>query len=435
MNRKKNRKKVYVGLSADILHKGHINILETASKLGDVTVGLLTDSAISSYKKLPHLNYEQREIVLKNIKYVKKVVEQDSLDYRKNLLQYKPDFVVHGNDWKTGIQKKTRQQVIDTLKKWSGKLIEPDYTKNVSSSQIKKKIIKIGTSPDNRKTKLNRLIEAKNIVRIIESHSAFSGLIVENLKIIKKQKFLEFDGMWSSSLTDSAIRGKPDNQSVDYSTRISGLNEILEVTTKPVIFDADNGGKIEHISYMIKSLERIGVSAVVIEDKVGLKKNSLFKNQTGVKQDSINNFSKKIAKAKVSKISDDFLIVARIESFILGKNINDAIKRAEAYSRAGADAILIHSKEKNPGQVFSFAKKFKKSKFYKPLVAVPSAYSKTYEKDLIKNGFKIVIYANHFLRAIHPAMISVAKSILTNQRSYEAEKKISSVNKLINLIK
>jgi phosphoenolpyruvate phosphomutase len=373
-------------------------------------------------------------VVLKNIKYVKKVVRQDSLDYRKNLLHYKPDFVVHGNDWKTGIQKKTRQQVINTLKKWSGKLIEPDYTKNISSSQIKKKIIKTGTSPDSRKSKLNRLIKAKSIVRIIESHSAFSGLIVENLKVIKKQKFFEFDGMWSSSLADSTIRGKPDNQSVDYSTRISGLNEILEVTTKPFIFDADNGGRIEHISYMIKSLERIGVSAVVIEDKVGLKKNSLFKNQSGVKQDNINSFSKKIAKAKEAKNSDDFLIIARIESFILGKNINDAIKRAEAYSRSGADAILIHSKEKKPDQIFSFSKKFKKSKFYKPLVAVPSTYSKTYEKDLIKNGFKIVIYANHFLRAIHPAMVSVAKSILTNQRSYETEKKISSVNEIISLI-
>lgn len=430
----KNRKKVYVGLSADILHKGHINILKIASKLGDVTVGLLTDSAISSYKKLPHLNYKQREIVLKNIKYVKKVVKQNSLDYRENLLRLKPDFVVHGNDWKSGIQKKTRKQVIDTLKKWSGKLIEPEYTKNISSAQIKNKIIKLGTSADNRKSKLIRLIEAKKIIRIIESHNAFSGLIIENLKVIKKQKFLEFDGMWSSSLTDSAIRGKPDNQAVDYSTRISGLNEILEVTTKPVIFDADNGGRIEHISFMIKSLERIGVSAVVIEDKVGLKKNSLFKNQTGVKQDTIKNFCRKITKAKESKISDDFLIIARIESFILNKNMNDAIKRAEAYSRAGADCILIHSKEKNADQIFAFAKKFKKNKFFKPLVAVPSTYSKTYEKDLIKNGFKIVIYANHFLRAIHPAMVDVAKSILINQRSFETEKKISSVNEIINLI-
>jgi|TARA_B100000315_G_C14536619_1_gene568775 phosphoenolpyruvate phosphomutase len=430
----KNKKRVYVGLAADILHEGHINILKIASKLGDVTVGLLTDSAISSYKNLPHLDYKQREVVLKNIKFVKKVLPQDTLDYTKNLIHLKPHYVVHGDDWKFGIQKKTRKQVINTLKRWAGKLIEPKYTKNISSTQIKNKMIEIGSSPENRRSRLKRLINSKKIVRIIESHNAFTGLIVENLKLVKNQKFLEFDGMWSSSLTDSAIRGKPDNQAVDYSTRIAGLNEMLDVTTKPVIFDADNGGRIEHISYLVKTLERVGISAIVIEDKIGLKKNSLFKNQEGVKQDSIENFCAKLKKAKESKISDDLFIIARIESFILGKSLKDAIRRAEAYSRAGADAILIHSKEKKPNQIFSFSKNFLKSKFIKPLIAVPSTYSKTYEHELIDNGFKIVIYANHFLRAIHPAMLNVAKMILKNTRSYETEKKISSINEVINII-
>ncbi len=434
MKKNKNIKKVYVGFAADILHEGHINILKIASKLGEVTVGLLTDSAISSYKKLPHLNYKQREIILKNIKFVKKVLPQDTLDYTKNLLSLKPHYVVHGDDWKFGIQKKIREQVIKTLKKWSGKLVEPKYTKNISSSKIKNKIIELGTSPENRKSKLKRLIAVKKIVRIIESHNAFTGLIAENLKLIKNQKFLEFDGMWSSSLTDSAIRGKPDNQAVDYSTRILGLNEILDVTTKPIIFDADNGGKIEHISYLIRTLERVGISAVVIEDKVGLKRNSLFKKQVGVKQDSIENFCTKLKRAKEAKISDDLFIVARIESFILGKDLKDAMRRAEAYSQAGADAILIHSKEKYPNQIFSFSKNFSKSKFFKPLIAVPSTYSRTYEHELINNGFKVVIYANHFLRAIYPAILNVAKMILKNQRSFEAEKKISSINEVINLI-
>jgi len=434
MKKNKNIKKVYVGFAADILHEGHINILKIASKLGEVTVGLLTDSAISSYKKLPHLNYKQRKIILKNIKFVKKVLPQDTLDYTKNLLSLKPHYVVHGDDWKFGIQRKIREQVIKTLKKWSGKLVEPKYTKNISSSKIKSKIIELGTSPENRKSKLKRLIDAKKIVRIIESHNAFTGLIAENLKLIKNQKFLEFDGMWSSSLTDSAIRGKPDNQAVDYSTRILGLNEILDVTTKPIIFDADNGGKIEHISYLIRTLERVGISAIVIEDKVGLKRNSLFKNQIGVKQDSIENFCKKLKKAKETKISDDLFIVARIESFILGKDLKDAMRRGEAYSQAGADAILIHSKEKYPNQIFSFSKNFLKSKFFKPLIAVPSTFSRTYEHELINNGFKVVIYANHFLRAIHPAILNVAKMILKNQRSFEAEKKISSINEVINLI-
>ena len=435
MKRKINRKKIYVGFAADILHKGHINILKIASKLGEVIVGLLTDSAISSFKKFPLLDYKQREIVLKNIKYVKKVVKQDSLDYRKNLLRFKPDFVVHGDDWKDGIQRKARQQVIETLKKWSGKLIEVQYTKNISSSQIKSKILEIGTSPESRLSRLKRLIKAKKIIKIIESHNALTGLVVENLKIFKNKKFLEFDGMWSSSLTDSAVRGKPDNQAVDYSTRISGLSEILDVTTKPVIFDADNGGRIEHISYLVKSLERIGVSAMVIEDKIGLKKNSLFKDQKGIKQDSIKNFCKKLIKAKQSKSSDDFFIVARIESFILGKGVDDALKRAKAYSKAGADAILIHSNEKKPNEIFAFSKKFQKSKYLKPLIAVPSTYSKTYERDLVKNGFKIVIYANHFLRAVHLAIKKVAKSILTNRRSFESEKYIDSIQEILSLIK
>ncbi len=432
MNKKK---RVYVGLSADILHEGHIKILKTAAQLGDVTVGLLTDRAISTYKKFPILDYKQRAIVLKSLKYVKNIYPQDTLDYTKNLKIFKPDFLVHGDDWKKGIQKKTRSSAIKTLKKWGGKLVEPKYTKNISSSLIKKKILEIGTTPDARRTKLKRLIYSKDLVRIIESHNSLTGLIIEKLNINKNEKYFEFDGMWSSSLTDSAVRGKPDNQSVDYSTRILGLNEILDVTTKPIIFDADNGGRIEHIPYLIKSLDRAGISAAVIEDKVGLKKNSLFSDQSKVKQDSIGNFCKKIDKATKSKISDDFLIVARIESLILEKGIKDALKRAEAYSKAGADAILIHSKEKKPTEIFNFARKFKNSKYYKPMVAVPSTYSATREKDLIKEGFKIVIYANHLLRAAYPAMLGVAKDILRNQRSLESESKIVPIKEIINLIK
>jgi phosphoenolpyruvate phosphomutase / 2-hydroxyethylphosphonate cytidylyltransferase len=429
-----HKKKVYIGLAADIMHEGHINILKVGYNLGEVTVGLLTDKAIATYKKLPHLTYSQRKIILENLKFVKKVIPQNTLDYRPNLKILKPDFVVHGDDWKKGIQKETRSQVIKVLKKWNGKLIEPSYTKDISSTLIREKIFFAGTSPDTRRLKLKRLVDAKEIVRILESHNSLTGMIIEKLKVIKNKNYLEFDGMWSSSLTDSISRGKPDNQSVDYSSRILGLNEILDVTTKPVIFDADNGGRIEHLTYLVKTLERCGVSGIVLEDKIGLKKNSLFKNQSGVKQDSIKNFCKKIKKAKTSKINDDFFIIARIESFILGKGLNDALRRAEAYSKAGADAILIHSKEKTPKEIFKFSKIFGKSKFKKPLVAVPSTYSKTYEKDLIKNNFKIVIYANHLMRSAYPAMLNSAKKILYNQRTHEIEKKISSVKEIISLI-
>jgi len=429
------KKVVYAGLAADILHEGHINILKKASKYGDVTVGLLTDKAIASYKSIPFLNYKSRELILKNLKFVNKVIPQNTLDYSDNLIKVRPNFVIHGNDWKKGVQKKIRDKVIKVLKQWGGKLIEPNYTKNISSTILKKNIFKSGITSEHRKSKLKRLIDAKSIVRILESHSALSALIIENLNFHQKNQFLEFDGIWSSSLTDSTLRAKPDNQSVDYSTRVNSLNDILETSLKPIIFDADNGGRLEHLSYLVKTLERLGVSSIVLEDKKGLKRNSLFSNQKKTDQESIVEFCKKIKKAKESKVSDDFLIVARIESLILGKSLKDALYRANKYSAAGADAILIHSKEKKPKKIFQFAKLFKKSKFYKPLIAIPSTYSKTYEKELIKHGFKIVIYANHLLRASYKAMYEAARGILINQRAFEIEKSITPIDEIISLIK
>ena len=429
------KKIVYVGLSADILHRGHINILKIASSYGSVCVGLLTDQAIASYKNIPYLDYEKRKVVLENIKYVKKVIPQKTLDYVQNLELIRPDYVVHGDDWKSGVQKETRKRVIKTLKKWSGKLIEPKYTKNISSSSIKKEMENNIYSPANRISRLKRLMNSKDIVRILESHNALTGLIIDKINLKKNEKLIEFDGMWSSSLTDSATKGLPDNSSLSFSSRIASLNDMMDVTTKPLIFDADNGGQIEHLPFLIRSLERSGVSAIIMEDKVGLKKNSLFKNQKGTKQDKPQLFAKKIQKICNSRQSKDFMVIARIESFIVGKGLSDALKRAEIYSKAGADAILIHSKEKTPAEIFSFAKMFKKSKNSIPLVSVPSTYSKVYEKDLIKNGFKIVIYANQLLRAAYPAMQRTAETILKNKRAYEADKKIIPIKEIINLIK
>ena len=313
-------------------------------------------------------------------------------------------------------------------------MIEVPFNKNISSSEIKDKIIKL-SSPDNRVSKLKRLMSAKKIVKILESHNSLTGLIIENLKINKRNKLEEFDGMWSSSLTDSATKGKPDNSSLDFSSRISSLNEMLDVTSKPLVFDADNGGQLEHLSFLVRSLERAGTSAIIIEDKIGLKKNSLFKNQSGAKQDKPQIFAKKIKKICNSRQSNDFMVIARIESFILGRGLKDALKRAEIYSKAGADAILIHSKEKTPKEIFLFAKEFRKSKNFIPLVSVPSTYSKVYEKDLIKNGFKLVIYANQLLRAAYPAMQNAAKNILEKGRAFEVDKKIIPIKEIINLIK
>ncbi len=395
----------------------------------------MTDKAIASYKKIPHLNFKQRNSVIKNIKYVHKVIPQYTLDYRKNLNLLKPDYVVHGDDWKEGVQKKTRQNVINELKKWSGKLVEKKYTKNISSSSIKDKIREIGTTPDIRRLKLKRLLAAKKLIRVLETHNPLTGLIVENLNINENQKIKEFDCMWSSSLTDSVSRGMPDNQSVDYSTRINGIIETFNVTTKPMIFDIDNGGQIDHLPFVVKKLDRAGVSAIIMEDKIGLKKNSLFTNQKGVKQDSIKDFCLKIRKAKESAISDDFFVISRIESLILGKSVKDALRRAIAYCKAGTDCIMIHSKDNNPKTIFQFAKKFMKTKYQRPLIAVPSTYSRTYEKELMKNGFRIVIYANQLLRSSYFSMIGTAKSILKHERASEAEKNISSVKEILELIK
>ena len=430
-----NKKKiVYVPLAVDILHKGHINIIKIAKNYGRVIVGLLTDKAIIKYKELTILNFEERKNLVKNLKYIDQVVAQDNYDYEEILNRIKPNYFVHGDDWKFDNRKIVRKKVIKILKKWNGKLIEPKYTKDVSSSIIKNKILEL-SSTSNRVSRLKRLMDSKDITRILESHNALTGLIIENIKINNNKKNLEFDGMWSSSLTDSATKGLPDNSSLSFSARISSLNDMMDVTTKPVVFDADNGGQIEHLSFLIRSLERSGVSAIIMEDKVGLKKNSLFKNQAGTKQDKPTLFAKKIKKICNTRQSQDFMVIARIESFIVGKGLKDALHRAEIYSKAGADAILIHSKEKNPSEIFSFAREFRKSKNFLPLVSVPSTYSKVYEKDLVKNGFKLVIYANQLLRAAYPAMQNTAKTILINKRAFEADKKIIPIKEIINLIK
>ena len=430
----KKKKIVYVPLAADILHIGHLNILNTANKYGQVVVGLLTDKAIAEYKNIPLLSFDERYKIIQNLKVVKNIIAQDTWDYSKILNKLKPDFFVHGDDWKKGRQEKIRKIVIKILKKNGGKLIEVAYTKNISSFEIKNRI-KENFSNTSRVSLLKRMIEVKEMVRIIEAHSPLCGVIIENTIYKKNNINYEYDGMWSSSLTDSTLLGRPDNQSVDYSTRINSLNQIAAVTTKPIIFDIDNGGQIEHLKFFIQDLERIGVSAIIMEDKIGVKQNSLFQNQSGVRQDSIEAFCKKIKVAKAATSNKDFLIIPRIESFIVGKNLEDALKRAIAYSKAGSDCIMIHSKEDSPKQIFNFAKKFLKTKYALPLVCVPSTYSKTKEKDLIKNGFKVVIYANQLMRASYKAMTIVAKKILIHTRAHEVEKEIMSVKEILHLIK
>ena len=367
-----DRKKVYVGMSADIIHPGHLNIIHEAQKLGYVTVGVLTDAAISSYKRLPYLNYEQRSLIVKNLKGVEEVIPQSTLDYVPNLELLRPDFVVHGDDWKEGVQKETRQRVIDTISKWGGKVIDVPYTKGISSTQLNSKLKEIGTTPEIRLKRLRRLIEAKSIVRICESHSGLTGLIIENTSVEVNGIRREFDGMWSSSLTDSTSKGKPDIEAVDLTTRLHDLNDALECTTKPIIFDGDTGGKIEHFVFTVRTLERLGISAVIIEDKIGLKKNSLFGTDAIQTQDTIDGFCNKIRAGKRAQITDDFMIIARIESFIAGKGQEDAMERALAYIEAGADGIMIHSKDKSGEDIRLFCKALRLANQSVPIVVVQS---------------------------------------------------------------
>lgn len=427
-------KKVYVGMSADLIHPGHMNILKEASKLGEIIVGLLTDKAIASYKRLPYLTYEQRKNVVENIKGVKQVVPQELLDYTENLRKLKPDYVVHGDDWRSGVQAQVRQKVIETLKEWGGELVEVPYTEGISSTKLNEAVKEVGTTPDIRLKRLRRLIESKQIVRVLEVHNGLSGLIVENLKAEVNGVSREFDCMWSSSLTDSTAKGKPDIEAVDMTSRMATVNDIFEVTTKPLIFDGDTGGRPEHFVFTVKSLERLGVSAVIIEDKIGLKKNSLFGIEVPQEQESIENFCNKIRTGKRAQVTNDFMIVARVESLILEKGIDDALVRSKAYIDAGADAIMIHSRKKEPDEILEYCEHYRNFEKKVPLVAVPSSYHKILEDELIDAGVKIVIYANHLLRSAYPAMYNTAESILKHGRSYECEDYCMSIKEILNLI-
>ena len=427
-------KKVYVGMSADVFHHGHVNIKKEARKYGDVIVGLLNDKAVSDHKRLPYLNWENRKKIIENIKGVTQVFEQFEWDYAPSILKYKPDFMVHGTDWLTGPLAPYRDLAIKALESYGGKLIEVEYTKDVSSTSLTLNQKILGTTPDIRKATLKRLLDAKDLTRIMEAHNPLSALILEKLVINNNGKVKQFDGFWSSSLTDSTSQGKPDIEALDINIRLNNINNIFDVTTKPLIMDADTGGKIEHFELNVRSMERLGISAVIIEDKKGLKKNSLFGNEVKQEQETKENFAKKIKAGINSRINDNFMIIARIESLILEKGIDDAIDRAKTYIDSGVDGIMIHSKKEKPDEIFEFSKIFRKNHKFIPLVSVPSTYNSVKEDELVKNGFNIVIYANQMLRAAYPAMYKVAESILKNGRSLEADKELIKIKNILELI-
>ena len=425
---------VYVGMSADLVHPGHLNVLARARELGEVTIGLLTDSAIASYKRLPYMAFEQRRIVVENLQGVGRVVPQETLDYEPNLRRYRPDYVVHGDDWVTGVQAATRARVIEVLAEWGGELVEVPYTEGISSTALNRSMREIGVTPAVRMERLRRLLAVKPMIRLLEAHNGLTGLIVEQTRVSTPHGDREFDGMWLSSLTDSTAKGKPDIEAVDVTARMQTVSDIVEVTTKPIVFDGDTGGKPEHFVFTVKTLERLGVSAVVIEDKQGLKRNSLLGAEVEQHQDSIEAFCHRIGVGKKAQVGDDFMVVARIESLILGAGLDDALTRAEAYVDAGADGIMIHSCAPEPDEILAFADRFAELPRRVPLVVVPSTYNGVHEDELEAAGVNVVIYANQLLRSAYPAMQATARSILAHGRSLESDDDLLPIGEVLRLI-
>lgn len=428
-------KKVYLGMIADIMHPGLINIINEGAKYGDVIIGLFTDKAIATHKRLPYLTYEQRETVVRSIHGVSDVVPQDDWSYVPNLVKYKPDYIIHGDDWLQGPDKYIRDEVFKVMEAMGCQVIEIPYTKGITSSGLAEELESLGTTPQARLKSLRRLITAKPIVRIMESHCGLTGLIIEHTKVEVGNEIREFDGMWASSLTDSTSKGKPDIEAVDLTTRLHDLNDSLEVTTKPVIYDGDTGGKTEHFVFTVRTLERLGVSAVIIEDKVGLKQNSLFGTDAVQTQDTIEGFCSKIQAGKEAQVTRDFMIIARIESLIAGKPVEDALERAFAYVAAGADGIMIHSKNKDGMDIKEFCQRFREKDNHTPIVAVPTTYAQFTEAELAEWGINIVIYANHMLRSAYPAMVKCAERILETTRCLEAsDEYCMPIKQILNLI-
>jgi phosphoenolpyruvate phosphomutase len=417
-------------MCADIVHSGHLKIIKEGQMLGEVVIGLLTDGAVASKKRLPFMDYHQRFEVVSNIKGVDRVIPQTTSDYRPNLRKIKPNFVVHGDDWR----KEARKQVEETISEWGGKLVELQYTEGISSTALHKKLRAVGISPVDRLMRLGRMLKAKKTVRALEAHNGISALIVENTQFKNdKGKLEEFDAIWVSSLTDSIAKGKPDTELIDRTSRLATINEILEVTTKPLIVDGDTGGHTEHFVHTVRTLERLGVSAIVIEDKNGLKRNSLHDKPEEHKQEDPEVFGVKIKAGIEARVHDQFMIIARIESLILGKDQADALARAKVYLDAGVSAIMIHSKDKSGLDIKEFAEAYNKLENRKPLMVVPTSYNEITEAELSSWGANIIVYANHLLRAAYPAMEHAAQSILENQRAFETESSSISIKEFLKL--
>ena len=428
------KKSVYTCFCTDIIHEGHLRIIEEARRLGEVTVGVLCDSEMIRYNRFPILTTEERVKMVKGIPGIANVIVQDSMLYDKVISALKPNYIVHGDNWNSGPLKVIRSNILDLLKQYGGELVEIPYTRNETVQKIDRQMRERLSMPEFRRARLRKLLKLAPIVKTIEVHSGLTGLIAEKTIVSEGEAIDQFDAMWISSLCDSTEKGKPDIELVDMTSRFRTIEDVMEVTTKPIIFDGDTGGLTEHFVYTVRSLERMGVSAVIIEDKTGLKKNSLFGTEVVQTQDSIENFCHKIREGKRAQLSDDFMMIARIESLILKKDEEDALKRAFAYVAAGADGIMIHSREKSPDEIIHFCEMFREKDPKTPVVVVPTSFNSVTEAELAKHGVNIVIYANQLLRAAYPAMEKVARTILIHHRAKEADDSLMPIKQIITLI-
>lgn len=425
------KKTVFLSIGAEFIHGGHIAIIEKAAQLGELTVGVLSDEAIMSYRGYPILTFEERCKIIQHIKGVDKVVKKETLSYDKLIRELKPDYVVHGDRWRG----KTKEKIIGLLKEYGGELIELPYTDKKEYEIFDMRAEQLRNMPEVRRGKLRRALQLANRpLRVLEAHNGITGLIVEKASIEKTDEIKQFDAMWVSSLCDSTAKGKPDIELVDMTSRENTINEIMEVTTKPIILDGDTGGLIEHFVYNVKTLERMGVSAIIIEDKIGLKKNSLFGTDAEQQQDSIEHFCQKIREGKAAQRTSDFMIIARIESLILDRGMEDALKRAVSYVKAGADGIMIHSKKKDGAEIKEFCGAFRKEYKDIPLIVVPTTYNHITEKELGEYGINVIIHANHLIRSAFPVMNKVAHMILENERSLEASELCMPIKEILTLI-
>ncbi|MBR3088919.1 MAG: phosphoenolpyruvate mutase [Prevotella sp.] len=427
-------RKVYMCFSTEYIHSGHIAIIKKASRLGKLTIGVLSDEAVASYRRFPLIPFAERKSLISNIMGVSQVVEQKTLSYAENLHELKPDFVVHGDDWREGLQKPIRQEVLEILATYGGKLVEFPYSHDAKYEELDKMTRAQLAMPDVRRGRLRKLINLKGLVTALEAHSGITGLIAEKTTVLQDGKTYQFDAMWISSLCDSTAKGKPDIELVDMTSRFRTIDDIMEVTTKPIIFDGDTGGLTEHFVYTVRSLERMGVSMVIIEDKTGLKKNSLFGTEVKQTQDSIEHFCEKISAGKKAQKTLDFMICARIESLILERGMDDALERAFAFAGAGADAIMIHSRKKDPSEIFEFVAKFREKNVSTPIVVVPTSFNTVTEEEFRQRGVNVVIYANQLTRTGFPAMLKAAKTILEHHRAKECDDMCMSIKDIITLI-